>query len=928
MRRHTHWLRGYLPLIAVLVVLAGCRGSDDDGSASGGSGGGDSGGGSGGGDATVTAESSLGGRIDPARQVVASGETVRFDLTSYDGYEIDQVNGCEGEIVEGDQYRVVGDGADCRVEARFTLDDRVPQKQDFSFCRHLDDPSVNRATSRHFQVVWGNEGTASEMTVEKAEARLAEMEAMREVYVGELGFRGANRSAKPAERDGNRYKVNIHISGGGLGQKCGDGFAFQGYGPVHGGKAFAYIIAEPGAFYGAAMPHEYGHVITQHQSDVELAGGDYRGGWVENSYVGPRWEGLANWLRERYYISRGAEGNPRFPDEAYELSELMQNHGRTYYGNWMVFNNLHENPDDLPGLDDDFMVRLLQDTRRDDTLYQMIQELAPDLSIQDVLGHLAKRMATQDFQAQQAYRNGFQDLLELERHESAVFTPLRAVPGRPEWLRVPLYEAPQQTGFNLIRLQPTSSQVTVDFNGLADDGRGADWRAAIAATNEAGETRYSSLWSDGRNSLDVSGMDAVYLVVTATPDPIRPIVGNANESEEPTKSTPAKQPYPYEVRLDGATVDRPVDEDADEPAGSSHPNGGGFVASSASVAESAYVGPDAAVLGVARVEGDARIEDQAVIDEEATVRDSVVVGGNARVEGRAVVEDDAKVAGYAAVYGEAKVSGRAIVTEKARVRGDAVLQQDGIAKGLSDVYSGTVQGTAKADFDYASNDTLTCGNVFGWGAWWDGSQEYADNRPCQRSSILRYNFDDTRQPLVLDEYGVSHGYLRGSAAVSGGDLRLDSRGGFVEINPIALEIDHLDLRTAVVWQASGEQHILTLGDGPDSRLYLTTSNEDGNLAAVVEYDGETYQAAANQALTAGERTELRVTFSDGVLTLYGDGDQVAQRTGVPVTTSALQGQRSYAAPAAAFLGRGIEAGTHAFAGRIGYLHIQRANYPY
>ena len=887
MRRQTSRVCGYWLLAAVLVALVGCgggsgdSGSGDSGSASGGSDNGPTGSGSGGGDSTINAASSLGGDIDPARQVVASGETVRFDLTSYDGYEIAQVSGCEGEIVEGDQYRVVADGGDCRVEAHFTLDDKVPQKQDFSFCRHLDDPSVNRATSRHFQVVWGNEGTASEMTVEKAEARLAEMEAMREVYVGELGFRGANRSAKPAERDGNRYKVNIHISGSGLGQKCGDGFASQGYGGDHAGKHFGYIIAEPGAFYGAAMPHEYGHVITLHQQDVELADGGYKGGWVESSdsdesfYVGPRWEGLANWLRERYYISSGAEGNPRFPDKAYKLSELMQNHGRTFYGNWMVFNYLHENPDDLPGLGDDVMVDLLQDTRRYETLYQMIQNLAPEVSIKEVLGHLAKRMATQDFQAQQAYRRGFRDLIELERHESAVFTSLKAVPGRPEWLRVPLYEAPQQSGFNLIRLEPTSSQVTVEFNGLADGRRGAGWRAAIAATNEAGETRYSSLWSDGRNSLDVSGMDAVYLVVAATPEPIRPIKGTAREDEKPTKTTPAKQPYPYEVRLEGATVDRPVYEHADKPAGSSHPNGGGFVDNGASVADSAYVGPDAAVMGFARVEGNARIEDQAVVDEEATVRDSAVVGGNAQVAGRAVVEDEAKITGYAAVYGDTKVRDRAIVTEKARVRGDAVVQQDGIAKGISDIYSGTVQGTAKADFDYNSDDKLTCGNVFGWGGWWDESQKYANNRPCKRSSILRYNFDAIRDPLVLDEYGVSHGYLRGAAAVSGGDLRLDSRGGFVEINPIALAIDHLDLRTAVTWQGSGEQHILTLGDGPGSRLYLTTSNDAGHLAAVVEYGGETYEAAANRTLTSGKRTELRVTFSDGVLTLYVNGDQVA-----------------------------------------------------
>ena len=68
-----------------------------------------------------------------------------------------------------------------------------------------------------------------------------------------------------------------------------------------------------------------------------------------------------------------------------------------------------------------------------------------------------------------------------------------------------------------------------------------------------------------------------------------------------------------------------------------HPNGGGWVANTATVAASAFVGRDARVYGNAWVYGDARVY------------------GNARVSGDARVSDNARV------YGEAWVSGDAWV---------------------------------------------------------------------------------------------------------------------------------------------------------------------------------------------------------------------------------------------------------------------------
>ena len=46
-----------------------------------------------------------------------------------------------------------------------------------------------------------------------------------------------------------------------------------------------------------------------------------------------------------------------------------------------------------------------------------------------------------------------------------------------------------------------------------------------------------------------------------------------------------------------------------------HPNGGGWVADTASVADTAFVGPDARVSGSAHVSGDAMVSGDTVVTE-------------------------------------------------------------------------------------------------------------------------------------------------------------------------------------------------------------------------------------------------------------------------------------------------------------------------
>ena len=94
-----------------------------------------------------------------------------------------------------------------------------------------------------------------------------------------------------------------------------------------------------------------------------------------------------------------------------------------------------------------------------------------------------------------------------------------------------------------------------------------------------------------------------------------------------------------------------------------HPNGGGWVADSASVADTAYVGKKARVFGKAKVSGFALVEDKARISGGA------LVYGDAEILGRACIGDEAIIKGKAKIRGRAQIWGRSIVAGNAVISG-------------------------------------------------------------------------------------------------------------------------------------------------------------------------------------------------------------------------------------------------------------------
>lgn len=116
-----------------------------------------------------------------------------------------------------------------------------------------------------------------------------------------------------------------------------------------------------------------------------------------------------------------------------------------------------------------------------------------------------------------------------------------------------------------------------------------------------------------------------------------------------------------------------------------HPNGGGWVETTAHVEDSARVYGNAAVYGNAWVCGNARVH------------------GNARVYGNARVSGDARVSGNARVHGDAWVCGNARVYE-----GNFEASPTYIQGSRYEIYQSTDDGL-----------TITSGCISQPLAWWD-----------------------------------------------------------------------------------------------------------------------------------------------------------------------------------------------------------------
>jgi hypothetical protein len=522
-------------------------------------------------------------------------------------------------------------------------------------------------TSEHFTARW-NDSSGVPLTQSQVETGLKLLEYIWTRYITEISF------SKPYANDAAKYKVDVNVSnqgwasGGGTGQR-------------HPAMWLHYnAFQDPGA-----LAHELTH-------SIQFA----TRGMRDSEYTGWLWESHAEWMRHQF-----------FRDQV-NCAELLVNYPHLYYGSTR---NRYCNWQFWEFIKDRYCYRAVNDIwtlskkpgeagyRDEDPFTVLARNMGWSQSqLNDEFGEWALHNATWDYPNGNVYRlrfGSYADRAGLRRTRVTILQDLELERRR---FVVPEFWAPQRWGYNLVRLVPDNSgqtgqnsTVTVTFKGVeqtapasTDFGKFArqpatipppssDWRWGLVARSSSGATRYSPMQrgATGRISFQVNPEDTeLWLVVVATPATMHKILWD--------QIYYTIYRYPWMVEFQGAWPEGYPNATTPGGAGAPHPNGGGWVASTARVDPTAFIGPRAQVLGNAIVSGNARIDGWAI------------VRGNAQVRDNAVVEDFAQVLN-GQVYENARVSALTVVnSSSARIHGSARVAAIMNAIGAYDI-SGTAQ---------------------------------------------------------------------------------------------------------------------------------------------------------------------------------------------------------------------------------------------
>ena len=725
----------------------------------------------------------------------------------------------------------------------------------------------NYYTSEHFQFIWGNSGDAGQVTQSFLEANAASLEKCWDIYVNKLGMTECAESVETYLRDGNKYKLNVLISGTGLAGRDDD-WAYMSWDNQGYPFLFCCVDAMRATPPSWVMPHEFGHAITAHQL-----------GWNNNKYSNTWWEALGNWFREQwlYEVADEYGWSDNFYDGGYGtdfFETYLKNlcftspFGRDYYSAWVLLQYLTENPDNLEGYGANFVRTMLQNGKADEYPLKMINRLAP-ADMKETLGHYAKRMATLDFAQQTAYRKRLDALLSQGAWNwQQIYTMLEPVDGQQNTYAVPTERAPQASGLNIVPLDITGDKITVTLNGKSELN-GADWRGCIVIEDGSRKSYYSDLIANGETvSLSVpANASAAYLTVIATPDEslYNPSGlhwhNDSDEFGETQQPFSSKNRYPYEVTIEGAGIkSRPLNMN-----GSRHANGGGFVASSARVDASVYVGPNAAVIGNATVSGNAVIDGYAMIAENAKISGNAYVGDYAMVMGRATVTDNAKVLESACIWDDYTVKDNSVV------KGVAFCMAKGFASG---------QAILDGDYYDDGSNSATKGTCCGW----YGTQTYLDKRPYTDGLYAAYDFDSDSSAVAKERYNTTYAVSEGAKWESErtsaqGVMTFDGKDDYLDVDDsFAYFRSGAEYQFATLWRGgAANQKLFYFGDA-DNYLYFTPKDENGQSALVYQDGSGNRTVVPCDAVPAGKWVTVRIQLGNsGRLTLdFGDSKATAE----------------------------------------------------
>ncbi len=412
--------------------------------------------------------------------------------------------------------------------------------------------------------------------------------------------------------------------------------------------------------------------------------------WVAPAAAGPRSLGLSHELAHSFQAQTIAENRDvGFNDEAsgffwekhaeYVVSrtypDIYQNGARMlhFVGGHYHFNSVRKHYEDINllhfledryGPEINFRVWREANSVTDENpleVYRRILNLSPT-AFADLIGAYQQKVVFFDYL--QEYGDEVRKFVwegELEKtYVPRHFTLLE--PQGDNIYKVLPAMSPQDYARNIVQLNATDAintdgELCMNFYGYPNGSAGGvSFRFSFIATSDKGETlRYSAVHAANENqevqvTFRVNPNEKVYLVVTAIP--------TVHHRYAWEIGFPKTYRYPWQVQLSGAI---PFVDHHDGVDGAPHPNGGGFVASTATVAPSVYVGPNATVLGNSILNDNVRLEDQAVasnanLSGNIQLRDASIAI-NSIATGDIVVEDCGVIWWLGDVKGNMRIGG-------------------------------------------------------------------------------------------------------------------------------------------------------------------------------------------------------------------------------------------------------------------------------
>ena len=678
-------------------------------------------------------------------------------------------------------------------------------------------------------------------------------------------------------------------------------------------------------------PHEFTHACQEsaNTNGAQVVSGQF-------------WENNANYGREEWLYHYPWETGESGLDPYYaDTSHFWLGHGRDYYLCWPFWVYLDENPDNLPGLGSSygnyFSVKLWEDGNSGEYLWDTLARLAPATSVQDILGYVARRDVVWDYSDRPALTNAYNANGDMELAQRWTYAELRQRADDPTWWQTPLEFAPQQGGYKIIKLTPQGTGagrvVSVNFHGLPDTARGSDWRACLVVESDSGAVRYSSLWDAGTNSVTLAtNENTVYLSVAGTPTNL--LAESIDETVQAYQSAPAKERFPYEIQVTGATPYESPSASTNGVTMVQVANGGGWRASTATVDSTAYVGPNARVLGTAQVRGNARLLDYATVEGSAVVSNYAVVSGHALVRDTALVRDYAKVRDYGMVINDSVVAGYARVLQHGEVTGGSTITNWATVKGSASTFNDNAtalpQGwnDAVLDGDFSTSQSCSNGFQFGFEEYNDGPLLWITNRTAPRRLFAAYEFNAPNDSLAKDWLGVTDGYLAGAPTWVGSD---GHRCGFLTFNGtnqyVILDRSVSDLREITVtawvnWSGGfSNQPIWYFGSGATNCMYLTPSDTSGHLTFSITSGSTNQTLIWTNALPVSTWTHVAVSLSNAITgRLYVNGTNVATG-GITVTPDQLNAPDVNTSPQQNYLARGATNSLPFFQGALDGVRI-------